>query len=321
MSHEFESGVFTREPAWHGLGVTLPDRDSITVSEALSIGRLDWDVVKVPVTYKGETVPERYFTVRTLDDHVLGVVGEQYRPAQNREAFAWADGLVGGGCKVITAGALREGRRVWVLVELPERSSKLPAGEDLRHFLLLWNSHDGSTAVRCQLTTVRVVCNNTLGWADSQARKMKVSYSIRHTRNAEERLGEAQRVLGLAEQAAEQAERIATELIARAMPRPQFREFLNELVPVPAEIGRSRTMAQNVQAGIITCYSDSPDIAPIRETAWGALQAVTEYDSHLARGRATSGASLAENRFVRLTGGDSLGTRALDILVPVGASA
>lgn len=322
MSHEFESGVFTRKPAWHGLGVTLPDRDDISVTEALAIGGLGWTVRKVPCTYKDQTVPERYFTVRESDDHVLGVVGEQYRVAQNADAFAWADELVGGGCKVKTAGSLRGGRRVWVLVALPQRSSFLPANEALDHYLLLWNSHDASTAIRAQLTTVRVVCNNTLTWADSAARAMKVSYSIRHTTNAETKLAEAQRVLGLAQMAADRAEEIAGELIAKQMSRQDVRGFLDELVPVPTEDGRSRTMAQNTQAAIWGCYTTSDDIAPISGTAWGALQAVTEFDSHIARGRNTSGATLAENRFARLTGGDTLGGRALDILLPapVGAA-
>jgi len=317
MSHEFESGVFTREPAWHGLGITLPDRDDISVTEALEIGGLRWTVKKVPCTYKDQTVPERFFTVRESDDHVLGVVGDQYRVAQNADAFAWADELVGGGCKVKTAGSLRGGRRVWVLGALPQRSNLLPDSEALDHYLLLWNSHDASTAIRAQLTTIRVVCNNTLTWADSAARAMKVSYSIRHTTNAESKLAEAQRVLGLAQMAADQAEQIAAELLAKEMSRQDVRAFLNELVPVPTEEGRSRTMAEHTQAAIWGCYTTSDDITPIRDTAWGALQAVTEFDSHIARGRNTSGASLAENRFARLTSGDSLATRALDILLPV----
>ena len=32
MAHEFESGFYTRKPAWHGLGIVLKDVPTIEVA-------------------------------------------------------------------------------------------------------------------------------------------------------------------------------------------------------------------------------------------------------------------------------------------------
>jgi len=59
-----------------------------------------------------------------------------------------------------TVGSLNGGRRVWVLATLPEYIEV--GGDPVRPYVLLMNSHDGSTAVIAATTPVRVVCQNTL---------------------------------------------------------------------------------------------------------------------------------------------------------------
>ena len=61
-----------------------------------------------------------------------------------------------------TAGSLHGGRRVWVLAKLPEHIEV--GGDPVRPYVLLMNSHDGSTAVVAASTPIRVVCQNTLNW-------------------------------------------------------------------------------------------------------------------------------------------------------------
>ena len=75
-----------------------------------------------------------------------------------------------------TAGSLHGGRRVWVLAQLPEHIEV--GGDPVRPYVLLMNSHDGSTAVIAASTPIRVVCQNTLNWGLERARQ---KYSIRHT--------------------------------------------------------------------------------------------------------------------------------------------
>jgi hypothetical protein len=67
-------------------------------------------------------------------------------------------------------------------------------GDPVGPFVLLMNSHDGSTAVIAATTRVRVVCQNTLNWGLARARQ---KFSIRHTEQISRRVHEARRVLEL----------------------------------------------------------------------------------------------------------------------------
>jgi hypothetical protein len=82
------------------------------------------------------------------------------RIVQNEEAFRFVDQLLGSSLHFETAGSLHGGRRVWVLATLPDHIEV--GGDAVRPYVLLMNSHDGSTAVIAATTPVRVICQNTL---------------------------------------------------------------------------------------------------------------------------------------------------------------
>jgi Domain of unknown function (DUF932) len=74
---------------------------------------------------------------------------------------------------------------VWVLATLPDQVEV--GGDDVRRYVLLMNSHDGSTAVIAATTPVRVVCQNTLNWGLGSAQQ---KFSIRHTEAVTQRVHE-----------------------------------------------------------------------------------------------------------------------------------
>jgi phage/plasmid-like protein (TIGR03299 family) len=110
-----------------------------------------------------------------------------------------------------TAGSLNGGRRVWVLARLPEHIEV--GGDPVRPFVLLMNSHDGSTAVVAASTPVRVVCMNTLNWGLQGARQ---KYSIRHTEKVREHVHQARRVLDLSTDYYQQFKHTGDQLAACA---------------------------------------------------------------------------------------------------------
>lgn len=176
MAHEFESGFVVREQAWHGLATVLPENP--TVEQALRASGLDWDVEVLPMqttvteavadesgVYEKETlidVPEGRVVVRGSDKSVLGYVSKQYKPFQNREGFGWFQPLLDDGtARLVTAGSLQQGRKVWMQAQYAEHI-EVKDGDALIPYLLLAMGHDGKMSVRIQNTPIRVVCWNTM---------------------------------------------------------------------------------------------------------------------------------------------------------------
>ena len=90
--------------------------------------------------------------------------------------------LLGCGCgrrwTPLPAGALRRGEKIWLLAKLPG-SIRIRFSEDVsQKYLLLSNSHDGSSCLRIFFTTIRVVCANTLAMADREG--FREGIAIRH---------------------------------------------------------------------------------------------------------------------------------------------
>jgi hypothetical protein len=81
---------------------------------------------------------------------------------QNKDAFAWFQPFLDAREAALhTAGSLRQGSRIWVLAKLNRDPLVIAEGDEVEKFLLLSHGHDGSLAVRCGFTPVRVVCANT----------------------------------------------------------------------------------------------------------------------------------------------------------------
>ena len=188
---------YVGETPWHELATKL-DRPA-TAHEAIKAAQLDYQVEKKPlraIVYhtRHSPVDDHYATVRMDTREVLGIVGNRYSPIQNRDAFSFFDSLVGSDEAIYhTAGALGKGERIWILAKLP--SYIKVKGEDIvEKYLLLTNSHDGSSLVRAKLTPVRVVCSNTLTAALDG---MEEEVRIRHTPNSTAKLEQAHKLLGL----------------------------------------------------------------------------------------------------------------------------
>ena len=168
MAHNIGKMFYFGEIPWHGLGTKL--EKPATIEEAISAGGLDWTVSMQPLVLAGEhqsAVPQRQAIVR--DDvlpgqpgRVLGAVHPNFKVLQNRDGAALFDSLFGKGASVYhTGGFLKKGEVVWLMAKLP-KSIVLPGEDKLDTYLLFSNSHDGTLPIDIRLTTVRVVCNNTL---------------------------------------------------------------------------------------------------------------------------------------------------------------
>lgn len=314
----FDSGVFTEgRKTWMDLGVVIPD-DAITAEQALGFAKLaGWQLEKHPAFIEVDGVrieiPGRFGHLRRDTMTVLGDVGKTYTSLQNEMAFDWANALVGGeGCHFKTAISLDGGARVCLQLEVPFEVN-LPDGK-LRSFLYLSNSHDGSSSIQAGFWNERIVCRNTLKLAK---RGGIDKVNIKHTASAEKKLAEAQKALGLAEGAAERAEKLAIAMYRTKLTRQDVEDVITEVFPmapgVPQTAGerRSATIAMVKRDAVRAVYAgDEGGQDEIRGTAWGVYNAFAAVATH----QTASTVSQAESIFKNLMAGDTAADRALELL-------
>jgi phage/plasmid-like protein (TIGR03299 family) len=231
------SMFYINEVPWHGLGTRL--NKPATAQEAIQAAQLDWPVIKLPLTAgsKRIPVPDKFAIVRKTGnlvqktDQVLGVVGKDYTPLQNRDAFSFFDPIVGQNAAVYhTAGALGQGERVWILAKLPGHIRVV--GDDITEkFLLLSNSHDGKSSVTIKFTPVRVVCQNTLTLALNDGSAWRVA----HHSDIHEKLKQANQMLGLIHERFGEMEETFQAMSRVRLSTDRLAEYLTAVYPDSTE--------------------------------------------------------------------------------------
>ena len=301
---------YVREVPWHGLGTRV--EEALTAEQAIRTAGLDWTVGMKPLfDERGKVVPRFKGITREDTGLVLGIATDAYRPLQNKEAFEFADSLLASGqAKYETAGSLSGGQRIWVLARLPE-NFKI-AGEDIAPYFVLTNSHRGNQKAIARCTPVRVVCQNTLAMALGKGDKHPVA-TISHFHNYDEQLAEAAKVLGFAQNYYKSFLEVATELVQVRFDRAQFESLTKTLTPMPESPSKQLvTMTANRRDKMMEAWQ-APDLNDIRETKWGAYNAISDFADH---GRKVKGSGLlaAERAYTRTFEDTSLKDDALKIL-------
>jgi len=301
MAHDIGEMFYYGSVPWHGLGRYVPQ--PLDLDDALAQGGLDWTVKLVPIaTADGASSPAPHRMAVVREDReskdpkrVVGVVHPGFRPLQNREGGKLFDRLFDPGTrKYHTGGYLKSGEVVWLLARLP---ADIRVGNDdvVEPYLLYSNSHDGSQPIDIRLTTVRVVCRNTLSFAlnGHSAR----AFRRRHRDAPEVVEREAKAFLQLTTAQLREQEQRFRALAARPCDDAAFARFLAQLLPDPpsprvidprgpaarawttrrANVAEARAVVTRIRGEGIPAR-DIPADAP---TWWGAANAVTGWVDHL----------------------------------------
>ena len=298
---------------WHGIGAVLDGE--LSSDEAIREARLTWTVEQKPVyaeSDRAQAIPGYVANVRSDTNEVLGIVSERYHVAQNKDVFAFADDLIGNGrvpCTYETAGSLFNGRRVFMLVNMP----KGRIVEDEYHpYLCLSNAHDGSACLQVLLTGIRVVCNNTLSAALHTARR---KISIRHLSFMERRKDEVLMAMGAASKYFRDLEAFASMLAGRKV---NIGKVLDRLFPASACVSK-RQLKSNAETKelIKSLLKRKDDLQNFKGTAWGVYSAIADYRSNAEPKRKTS--TYADRKMATFLDGDPVMNRAQEIIAELAA--
>lgn len=280
MSNGEAEMFYVGETPWHGLGVKLDS--PATSAEAIEFAHLDWEVETQQI-YRRTTeetlhkVPDAFALVRTDNGTVLNrCVSGKYEPLQNSQAFQFFDDVIGQGQAVYhTAGALRDGRIVWIMAKMPE-SYEIVKGDQIDKYIVLSTSHDGSQSLQISTTPIRVVCANTLRVAESRA---KHTYRMKHTASIHDRVVEAREALELSNVYFNQMMQGLERLVQVTMTANDVSRFADAVMNVDPEAEKIHTYKDNARTQIFELFytGRGQDIAGVRDTAYAGFNAVTEY--------------------------------------------
>ena len=276
------AALYTTTPAWHELGVVIPGGLN-DIDKVMELARINFMVGKTPVTYLNPTTNEleqlagRFVTTRSDTGKGLGVVGDSYEIFQNHEAFEFLEALVDKyGVTWESAGALRNGARVFVSMRLPQEIRIDPNGVDdaILPFVVLTTTHDGSGKVEAMVTPWRPACGNTERFA---VRDAVVRWGTRHTKNIKDKVAEARRTMA---QSVQYFERFVIEeqkLAEQEMLLAGFTDLIDDVwgkldddAPQKAKTARSKLTDTLVEGWIANTRQ-------LGKTAYAAERTLTEF--------------------------------------------
>ena len=301
MSANVESMFYVRQVPWHGLGTMV--QEAPTSEDALHIAELDWRVEQTPVfTDAGIEIPGYKANRRNTDGSILGIVSDRYKIVQNTEAFEFTDAIVGetedGVVKYETAGSLCGGKRIWLLAKMP---TKKVLDDDVEPYMFFSNSHDGTGSIKVGMTPVRIVCANTLAIALNTAKRQ---WSTKHVGDMQSKLEEAKLCLRMADSYMANLDVEADRLANAKLYREQVEEILDEMFPVDDNTSeRKKNNIVQFKNQFWTAYN-MPDIQKFEDSAWMAVNAMSDVITHSAPRRNT--ASYNENRWGKIMDGHML---------------
>jgi len=255
---------------------------------------MDWTIKEAPVQFmseQGEAAQslQAYESQKVLyrsDSKLpLSVVSSRYQVVQPLEVLEFYRDLTEiSGYELETAGVLKGGRKFWALARTG-REAVLKGSDLVRGYLLLATSCDGSIATIATPTTIRVACENSLTAALGTAQgAVKVSHSTAFDADA------VKRELGVAVAGWDEFMFRMRTLADRKVKVSEASNFFLKVLcnagweaPADQKLQNERAL-KKVQA-LFDGQGRGAELSSAKNTAWGLLNAVTEFVDHERRAR------------------------------------
>jgi len=290
---------------WHREGVAVTN--DMSVDDMLKVSGLDWTVSKRPMYFpmqmpdgkrKLRIVPDEYAYVRDSDESVLDTVGSMFKPVQNHEIFDFFRRfVVAGDMEMETAGSLKGGKFIWALARIKDGSFTLGKGAKADRtdaYLLLSQPHQFGYSLTAALTSVRVVCWNTISHAlgaklDGSGGSNSVTFRMTHARAFDADMkSQAERTLGLAHDGIKAYSHTAEMLSQVGANEDQVTDYFYDVLKIEATDEEKLEMeTEETENRRLKRFREAMLTAPGQElptaqgTWFGALNAVTYSVDHL----------------------------------------
>lgn len=292
MAHLLEQMAYVGQTPWHGLGNQLAPKQPLEVW-AQQAG-MDWQIQESEVRFMADQIghlgtihsfAEQKVLYRSDTKQALSVVSNRYQVVQPREVLEFYRDLTEmAGYELETAGVLKGGKKFWALAKTGQTTA-LKGNDQVNGYLLLATSCDGTLATTATPTTIRVVCNNTLTIAVNGATQaIKVPHSTKFDAQA------VKQQLGVA---VSQWDAFMYRMRTLSERKVKTHEAMNYFLRVLCDVqpANSEPMALSNERALKKVQSlydgqgHGAGLESAKGTAWGLLNAVTEYVDHEKRAR------------------------------------
>ncbi|MCA6489118.1 MAG: DUF945 domain-containing protein [Chitinophagaceae bacterium] len=279
------------EKAWHGLAQYVDQ--AMTAAQAMELARMDWEVEKHPMyveTAEGEFSEIEGFSAATRTDtgDILSLVTDSYQIVQNRECFGFFDSVIDREEAIYeTAGVLGKGERIFLTAKLPSDIIVKGDVDVVNNYILLTNSHDGTSALQAGFTSIRVVCNNTLTAALNSG--LKNSIKLRHTTNIKQMLAEAAEIMGISSKYTAELNEAFNAMAKVKITDKQLRAYIEQIMN-PRKEQLTKAEREEFSKQFVTQVDGIMEFALTHETqttkaakgtVWGAYNAISGYYGHI----------------------------------------
>jgi phage/plasmid-like protein (TIGR03299 family) len=297
MPANIESMFSVRQMPWHREGTILQDYPG-SWAEARTLAGLDWDPVTAPVyavtginpdgTAYHEPIEGWKTITRSDTGAVLSISKDTYTVIDHGEMGEIVEAVLAQpNVKWETAGVLDSGKAVWCLALLDEPIT-LPGDESpTLPYLAITNRHDGTGACALRATAVRIVCANTFRAAELEGERTGTTFSFVHKSGWRNRIDEARKAVTGAQAEMRRYTELAAELLAIRVTPAQRELFITEFIPKPPDGLITDRVARNVdeaRAALRMIFA-SKTTEQVAHTAYGLVQAATEYLDHVRAAR------------------------------------
>ena len=281
MAHMVETMAYAGETPWHGLGTNVPA--DLGPLQMMQKAGCDWTVSKQQMyVMDGIPVTGKKALVRDSDNSVLDIVGDDWNPVQNDEAFEFFhEYCMAGDMEMHTAGSLDDGRMVWVLAKVKESFSIL--GDDqVDSYLLFSNPHKYGKAIDVRFTPIRVVCNNTLTMSLNTASNNQVKLNHRTAFDADT----VKQTLGIAHDKFSQYKQVAEFLSSKRYTAESLVNYYNDVFPHTyagskgKKVESFEDLTKNAKAAHDVLHTQ-PGATKGEGSFWQAFNSVTYMTDHL----------------------------------------
>ena len=289
MSHQVENMAYVGAVPWHGLGNLLTPRQPIDVW-AKQAG-MSFRILEAPVRYTAKApgtptgmmaFPNQKVLYRSDSRAPLSVVSDRFHVVQPREILEFYRDLTEvSGFELETAGVLKEGRKFWALAKT-NQSGSLKGGDTIQGYLLLATACDGTLATTAQFTSIRVVCANTLAIALTHgAGVVKVPHNTRFDPQL------VKKELGISVSTWDsfmyRMKTLSERKVKQHEAADYFLQVFKDGIDPAVQPGQERAL-KAVQA-LYEGHGKGASLSSASGTAFGLLNAVTEYVDHQRRSR------------------------------------